>query len=570
MWTARRSLFVAVASTLASSAWAVNPGETVDNFRLTDHHGAAHELYYYSDMKAVVVMAQSNGCEAANKAVPKLDQLRSQYEARNVRVFMLNSTLNEDRDSIVAATAKLGTQIPVLEDPLQLIGESLGASRAGEVFVINPVGWKLAYRGPVESAAPVVEALAGGGTVTPSKADVQGCAIAMPEQGKRAAHAKISYSKEIAPMLIDKCVTCHRDGGIAPWQMSSYEMVKGFAPMIREVLRTKRMPPWHADPHYGVFKNDRSMTGEQVKTLVHWIEAGAPQDKAPDPLKNLKRTWPEWENGKPDLVVETPSFTVPATGTIEYQNPIVKNPLGKDVWVRAIEFNPGERGVVHHILAYGVKEGGGGGGLAGLGTYLAGYVPGGGVIRFPEDTGVLLTKDMNFRFQMHFTANGKPTPDVTKIGIYFTDEAPKFPLRQFVLLDPRLKIPANTKETRIVAPPRTFDRDVLVYSLTAHSHYRGKSSKFVAQYPDGREEVLLSVPAYDFNWQTAYELKEPKFLPKGTKLVYDTVYDNSTQNKANPDPNIDVRWGEQSWQEMIYGNVRYRYVDETAQVTDAR
>jgi hypothetical protein len=298
---------------------------------------------------------------------------------------------------------------------------------------------------------------------------------------------------------------------------------------------------------------------------VHWIEAGAPQDKAPDPLKTLKKQWPEWDMGEPNLVVETPSFAVPATGTIEYQNPVVKNPLGKDVWIRAIGFNPGDRGVVHHILAYGVKAGGGG--PFNMGTYLAGYVPGGGVIRFPEDTGVLLTKDMDFRFQVHYTANGKPAADVTKIGIYYSDQAPKYPLRQFVLLYPRLKIPANTKDHRIVAPPRTFDRDVLIYSLTAHSHYRGKSSKFVAQYPDGREEILLNVPRYDFNWQTAYELKEPKFLPKGTKLLYDTVYDNSSQNKANPDPSIEVHWGEQTWQEMIYGNVRYRNVDETTQVS---
>ncbi len=569
MLTAKKWLSVAAASSIAANAWALSPGATVDNFRLLDHRGAAHELHYYSDMKAVVLMAQANGCDVASAAIPKLEELRNRYEARNVRVFMLNSNLKDDRASINAMADTLGTKVPVLEDPLQLIGESLDATRAGEVFVINPVGWKLAYRGPVEQVAPVVEALASGTPVTPAKVDVKGCAVAMPERDKRAAHAKISYSKEIAPLLVDKCVTCHRDGGIAPWQMSSYEIVKGFAPMIREVVRTQRMPPWHADPHYGVFKNDRSMTGDQVKTLVHWIEAGAPRDNAPDPLKSLERGWPEWENGTPDLVVETPSFTVPATGTIEYENPIVKNPLGKDVWVRAIEFNPGDRAVVHHILAYGVKEGGGGGGLAGLGTYLAGYAPGGGVVRFPPDSGVLLTKDMSFRFQMHYTASGKPSTDVTKIGIYFTDEPPKYPLRQFVLLDPRLKIPANTKDHRIEAPPRTFDRDVLIYSLTAHSHYRGKASKFVAQYPDGRQEILLSVPAYDFNWQTTYELKEPKLLPKGTKLLYDTVYDNSAQNKANPDPSIDVRWGEQTWQEMIYGNVRYRFVEETAQMTQA-
>ena len=253
MLTAKKWLSVAAASSIAASAWAVSPGATVDNFRLLDHRGAAHELHYYSDMKAVVLMAQANGCDVASAAIPKLEELRNRYEARNVRVFMLNSNLKDDRASIAAMADTLGTKVPVLEDPLQLIGESLDATRAGEVFVINPVGWKLAYRGPVEQAAPVVEALAGGTPVTPAKVDVKGCAVAMPERDKRAAHAKISYSKEIAPLLVDKCVTCHRDGGIAPWQMSSYEIVKGFAPMIREVVRTQRMPPWHADPHYGVF-----------------------------------------------------------------------------------------------------------------------------------------------------------------------------------------------------------------------------------------------------------------------------------------------------------------------------
>jgi hypothetical protein len=568
MLRTHRWLSVAIASALASSAWALNPGETVDNFRLLDHQGAAHELYYYSDTKAVVLMTQANGCEAANKAIPRLDALRSTYEPRGVRVFMLNSNPGDDRAAIRAVTDRVGTTIPVLEDRLQLIGESLAATQAGEVFVINPVGWKLAYRGPIDQAAPTLDALISGTAVQPKKIDAAGCAVSMPERERRKEHAKISYSKTIAPILIDKCVTCHREGGIGPWQMSSYEMIRGFAPMIREVLRTRRMPPWHADPHYGVFSNDRSLSDDEVKTLVHWIEAGAPQDKAPDPLKSLKQNWPEWDLGEPDLIVETPAFTVPATGTIDYQNPIVKNPLGRDVWVRAVAFNPGDRAVVHHILAYGVKAGANN--SRSLGTYLAGYAPGGGTIRFPEDTGVLLTKDMDFRFQMHYTASGKESTDVTKIGIYFTEEPPKHPLRQFVMLDPRLKIPPHAKDHYVVAPPRKFDRDVIIYTLTAHSHYRGKASKFVAKYPDGREEILLSVPHYDFNWQTAYELKEPKFLPAGTTLIYDTVYDNSSQNKANPDPTIEVRWGEQSWEEMIYGNVRYRYADETTQVTQAR
>ncbi len=392
----------------------------------------------------------------------------------------------------------------------------------------------------------------------------------LPGLADKKAHASISYAKTIAPMLEDKCIACHRAGGIGPWQMSSYEVVKGFAPMIREVLRTERMPPWHADPHYGVFKNDRSLTNEETKTLVHWIEANAPRGTGPDPLATAKREWAEWQHGKPDVIIELAAFNVPATGVIDYQRPEAANPIGEDVWLRAVEFSPGDRGVVHHMLAYSVPSNVNAANAPMAGAYLGGYVPGAAPIVYPENTGIFLSKDSKFAVQMHYTVNGKPSKDVTRIGLYFTKEAPKYPLRNVVLANPTIRIPANTKNYTS-SQSRTFDRDVLLYTLTAHAHYRGRAANYVAFYPDGRQETLLSVPHYDFNWQTTYELKEPKVLPKGTKLVYTSSYDNSVQNKANPDPNIEVRWGEQSWQEMLYGNVRFRYLDEeVTKVTDAR
>src|SRR5690606_34034200 len=178
-----------------------------------------------------------------------------------------------------------------------------------------------------------------------------GCAVSFPELAKRSAHAQISYEKTIVPLLEEKCVACHREGGIGPWAMTSYEMVKGFAPMIREVVRTKRMPPWHVDPHYGQWANDRGLTVDEAKTLVHWIEAGAPRGTGEDPLKAQKKDWPQWPLGEPDLIVETPPFTVPATGVIPYQNITIKNPLKEDKWIRAIDYLPGERAVLHHVIA---------------------------------------------------------------------------------------------------------------------------------------------------------------------------------------------------------------------------
>lgn len=566
----------------AKFALASGAGDVVDNFRLLDHQGASHELYYLSDMKAVVLMAHGSQCAASAEAALQLGALRERYQPQGVEFLLLDSNLPDSRGGIVQQAQESGVDLPMLLDETQLIGESLGLERNGEAYVINPQGWKIAYRGSVSGVAEAVDAVIAGTPVKAAGKQAQGCRISMPERERRSAHARISYEKTIAPLLIDNCVVCHRDGGIGPWQMTNYTMVKGFSPMIREVIRTKRMPPWHADPHYGVFKNDRALTADEVKTLVHWIEAGSPRGNGSDPLAELHKTWPEWALGKPDVILEIPAFDVPATGVIPYQESRIKNPIGRDVWLTGIDYLPGDRTVVHHILGYSMPpitadaKGGRGALLRAVGSSIGGYVPGSAPFRLPANTGVLLGKDADFRFQVHYTPTGKATTDVTRVGLYFSDAAPKYPLRNAVLLDPRIRIPPNTK-AYTASVSRVFDRDILIYSLTPHSHYRGAAADFIAKYPDGTEEVLLSVPKYDFNWQTSYAFTTPKKLPKGTRLTHSTTYDNSMQNKANPDPNREVPWGQQSWDEMLYGNVSYRNLDETTddaedeqQVSEAR
>jgi peroxiredoxin len=528
--------------------------DKVDNFRLNDHRGQSHELYYLSDMKAVVLFAQGNDCAQANTAATQLKALRNQYQGQGVTVLGINSNLSQSRESIVQTATAAGIDMPILTDDTQLIGESLGLTNNGEVLVVNPQTWQLVYRGGLEAAAEAVSALVSGQTVKTAKTPVAGCAIAMPERVKRATHATISYAKTIAPMLTDKCVACHREGGIGPWAMTSYELVRGFAPMIREVVRTQRMPPWHADPHYQAFSNDRSLTMEQAKTLVHWIEAGAPRGAGVDPLLSQKKTWSEWSLGTPDLIVKTPAFNVPATGIVDYQHVTVANPLDHDVWIRAVDYVPGARSVLHHVIA---SAGTGGFGGASLNN----YVPGAGPLVMPESNGIFLPKGSKFQFQMHFTTNGREATDVTQFGLYFMKEPPKFNYRALIFINPRLKIPAGVKEHTEVAV-QTIKKDSLIYSTHPHSHFRGKSAKFVAYLPDGSQQMLLNVPRYDFNWQSTYEMSAPVMLPAGTRIEYTTVFDNSVQNKANPDPTREVRWGEQSSEEMVFGVIRYRQVVE--------
>jgi mono/diheme cytochrome c family protein len=569
-------VFVLV-SALAGSALAVGPGERVDNFALLDHRGAFLELYYLSDAKAVVLMVHGNGCPIVRKALPELKAIRDAYRALGVEFLLINSNLQDDRETIAREAAEFEIDLPILVDGTQLIGESMGFVRTADVFVIDPKGWKLAYRGPIDDRlaygaqkpaanhhflADALDAVLAGKPVAVAKAEAVGCLINLPERDRRNEHAKISYPERIAPMLAENCASCHRAGGIGPWAMAGYEMVRGFAPMIREVVRTRRMPPWHADPHYGSFVGDRSLTAEDIKTLVHWIEAGAPRGDGPDPLVQLDNQWSEWTLGQPDLIVEVPAFDVPATGVVDYQYPYAKNPLDRDVWIRAIEIVPGDRAVVHHVLAGIDDPHDDRRTIVGRIGELGGYAPGKNAVPYPEDTGILLRKDADFRFQMHYTPNGRATRDVTRVGYYFYDKPPKHQLDMTVIMNAGLTVPAHAK-AYTESLEHVFDRDVMLYSLMPHAHLRGRAARFTAYYPDGGEEILLSVPKYDFSWQTTYALKSPKRLPAGTRLVFEMTWDNSAQNPANPDPDRDVHWGEQTWDEMNVGWLRYRNADES-------
>ena len=585
MNTVFRLMAVLAGFFFTGSALALNPGDRVDNFRLLDQSGASHELYYFSDAKAVVLMTYGNGCGIVQKSLPRFREIRDEYRTKGVEFLLIDSNLQDSRDAVASESADFGNDLPILIDETQLIGEALGVDRTADVFVVDPKNWTLVYRGPMDDRlsygaqkpdakkqylTDALDAALAGKPVAVAKAEALGCLVNLPEREHRDAHARISYVERIAPLLVDKCVACHREGGVGPWAMTRYDIVRGFAPMIREVVRTKRMPPWHADPHYGSFVGDRSMTNADARDLVHWIEAGAPRGNGPDPLATLDKSWSEWTLGKPDLIVEVPAYAVPAAGVISYQYPLAANPLGRDVWIRAIEIIPGNRAVVHHVLA-GIDDPGNGERRAIRGQMgeLGGYSPGKNAIPYPTDSGILLRKEARLRFQMHYTPNGKAITDVTRLGLYFYDKPPKHSMQMALIYNASLSIPANTK-LYSESLEKVFDNDIMLYSLLPHAHLRGRAAKFTAHYPDGRKEVLLSVPKYDFNWQPLYGLKPPKLIPAGTRVVMDMSWDNSAQNPANPDPGKVVRWGDQTWEEMNVGWFRFRNADDDDRAKEAR
>jgi mono/diheme cytochrome c family protein len=564
-----------------ASATAAAPLQ-VDNFMLADQDYMGHELYRLADAKAVVIVTHMNGCPIVRAMTPALKQLRDAYKDKGVEFLMLNSALQDGHEAVREETADFGLDIPVLMDKNQLVGEQLGVTRTAEVFIINPKTWQVVYRGPLDDridyggaqkanvvpfAANALDALMAGKPVQQAAMNTRGCLIDFPERAKKAQHAKISYAHDVAPILEKKCVACHQPGGIGPFSMTSYEMVKGFSPMIREVIRTDRMPPWNADPHVGKFEDDKSLTKAEIKTVVHWIEAGAPRGEGPDPLALAKRHAPEWPLGKPDLILDVPAYTIPASGIVDYQRPFMPNPLTEGKWIKASTFKVGERQAVHHFLTGYMKEipKDGQAYETRWGASMGGYAVGAESTIQPTNVGTFLPPGGAVGIQAHYTPFGKEVTDRSQLGLYFykDNEKPDLVMRGTVVIDNTIVIPAGAARHKEVAYVE-FPKEALLYSAFPHAHYRGYASDLWIHYPNGEKKLLLTLPRYDFNWQRDYTFAEPVKVPAGSKLVAHYWYDNSKRNPANPDPTKEIVWGDQSFEEMFFTNLRYRWVDETS------
>jgi hypothetical protein len=563
----------------ATETAAVATPATVDNFMLVDQNLQAHELYRLADAKAIVIVSTANGCPIARAMTPALKALRDKYAAQGVEFMLLDSALQDSREAIQAEAKEYGQDIPILMDSNQLVGESLGVTRTAEVFVINPKTWQVMYRGPIDDrmdygvqkaaahnfADDALGAMLAGKPIQQASMQSKGCLVDFPERAKRAEHAKISYAKDVAPILEAKCVACHQEGGIGPFAMTNYQMVKGFSPMIREVIRTDRMPPYNADPHVGKFSDSKNLSPTEVKTLVHWIEAGAPRGSGVDPLGAVKHVAPEWPLGKPDLVLNVPAYKIPASGVVDYQHPYIVNPLTEGKWIRASTIKVEQRQGVHHILtgymtevpkdgqAYENK----------WGVSVGGYAVGAESEVAPKNVGTYMPAGGAIGLQNHYTPFGKEVVDHSQIALYFYDKKPELVMHNSVIVDNTISLPpgdGNHEEVSYL----TFPKDALLYSAFPHAHYRGKASDLWIRYPDGKEKLLLSLPRYDFSWQRDYTFAEPIKVPAGSKLIAHFWYDNSKRNPNNPDPTKTVVWGDQSWEEMFYVAIRYRWEGETS------
>ncbi len=562
----------AVAARAPAAATAVATPGQVDNFRLVTATGHSQDLYRYQDAPAVVIVMHGLGSPQIKAMTPALERMKSAYGAKGVAVLMLNSSGKDTRAAVLAEAKALGLTAPILMDDNQLAGDQMGATRVSEVFVIDPKSWKVVYRGALgearAGAVAALDALLAGKAAGGAQVAATGAVINFPGRGEqaRAAAQKISYSRTIAPLLEKKCVACHQEGGIAPFAMNSYATVKGFSPMIRETIRTDRMPPWDVDPKVGHFKDDKSLSPDEIKTLIRWIEAGAPRGDGPDRLAEVRHMAPEWPLGKPDLIINIPSYKIPASGIVDYQYPVMDNPLTEGRWLKASTARVAQRQAVHHILSGYIPPGQNRlGGMANWGGSIGGYTVGMESIVQPKGIGTYVPAGGSIGYQMHYTPFGKEVLSTQQIGLYFykDGEKPELMMRENTIVQMFIKIPPNAEAHKEVSY-LDFPHEAMLYSAVVHAHYRGTYSDLKIRYPDGTEKQLLNVPRYDFNWQRMYEFAEPIKVPAGSKLIATYIYDNSKRNAANPDPSKEVVWGDQSFEEMFFTQLRYRWVDETA------
>jgi hypothetical protein len=365
--------------------------------------------------------------------------------------------------------------------------------------------------------------------------------------------SSVTFTKDVAPILYKNCAECHRPTMFAPMSLMTYDDARPYARAIKQKVAARQMPPWGADPTFGTFKNDPTLSEKDIATIVAWVDAGAPKGEDAD-LPPAPAFVDGWTIGKPDAVFTMEEeFQIPATGTIPYMYFKVPTHLAEDKWIQAIEIKPGARSHVHHVIAFTQPAGQplNPGGALGP-TNIGGVTPNKPGLTFPDGVARLLRGNQDIVLQIHYTTNGAGASDRTTVGIIYAKQPPTKLAAGGMALNARFVIPANDPNAEVRATT-TLPRETVMTSLTPHMHVRGKDMIYIAHYPDGTDETLLSVPKYDFNWQITYQLATPKVFPAGTKIEVIAHYDNSANNKFNPDASKDVRWGDQTWEEMMIG-----------------
>ena len=572
-------LFGADPSQAAESVKPAALGSKVGNSEsLRDLRGTRRGLQDFKGHPAVVLAFLGTECPVGNLYLARLIELEKQLRSKKVQFLAVYSNEHDDLDAIATHTHDRDVPFLALKDFGQKLADSLGVTRVPTVVVLDGE-FSLRYRGRIddrygvasrrekatrEDLVQAVEEVLAGKQVSVAETEADGCLL--DRGGKVSAKTDVTYSKHVAGILQKHCQECHRPDQTAPFALMNFEDAVKHGRMIREVTSQRRMPPWHADARFGHFSNDRRMSPDEIEALATWVDGGMIRGDDKDLPKPI--AWPKgWVHGTPDLVLTMlDEFEVPAEGVLPYKNWIIETNFTEDKWVRIAECRPGSPNVVHHVVAYIMKEGQRGPiGQDGTLPVLVGWAPGDLGLVCPPDTAMRVPKGAKLRLEMHYTPIGKVTKDRSSVGITFASQPPKFELFLNEFANMSFEIPPQHPHYKAEATLR-FRADARLVSLSPHMHWRGKDYSYEVIYPDGKRETLLSVPRWDFNWQNSYRFQEPVKIPKGSKLHSVAHWDNSANNPLNPDPNKSARFGLQTWEEMMVGFVAFVWErPETAQ-----
>lgn len=561
----------------------VTPGEHgvgryVADVKFTDIDGRAQRLKDLADGKALVVAMTSTSCPISKKYLPTLAEIARQRGPAGVKFLLVNPVSSDRLEDMRDARKACGVDVIYAFDPDNVLARAIGAASTADVVVLDP-SRTIVYHGAVDDQygfgysidAPrqrylhdALDAILADKAPAVAATEAPGCVLDFDPAA--LSPTAPTYHARVSRIVQQKCVECHREGGVAPFRLDRYEDVVAHAAMIKQVVERGAMPPWFAaSPGKEVaspWSNDRSLSAGEKKDLLAWLQGGRP---AGDPADAPRpREYADgWLIGKPDAIFQfAQPVQVKATGTMPYQNVTVETKLEQDQWVQAIEVRPGDPSVVHHVLVFvsvaGEAEGGRRDDAADERSgYWGIYVPGNSTLVYPEGMAKRIPKGARLRFQMHYTPNGKATEDATRIGLVYAKTPPKHEVKVAGIVNLRLNIPAGADNHEEVASLRV-PTDVQILAFLPHMHLRGKAAKYDLVSADGaKTTTLLDVPRYDFNWQLLYRFAEPLPVSRGETLRFTAWYDNSTNNPANPDATKTVRWGPQTYDEMHLGYVEY-------------
>ena len=568
---------------IASLSLAAAPDdEAAPDFTLAELSGKTVTLSSLKGKKAVVLVFAGIECPRSTASEARLSDLAKKYAGQEVAFYVINSNWSESVEAIAERVKRVGFPIPVLKDPTNKVADLYGIAIQPAAVVLDGE-LKIRYRGLIDDhkneelvrnsyLRRAVEAVIAGKDPEAKRTEPLGCAIQKIAKGP--ASGDVSYAKHVARILNDNCVTCHRQGQVAPFSLETYEKAKAWSYEIANTTKQRQMPPWKPVTNAGFYHNERRLSDEDLALLETWHRGGAPEGDpkdAPAPRKFSDM----WMLGKPDAVLQAEGgFELPAKGRDEYRCYVIRNPFDEDKWVSAVEYRPGNPRSVHHVIGFldasgvsekkdaadplpGYRSDGSGPGLVPTGS-LSGWAPGNLPRMLPSGTSRLLRKGERLVLETHYHKTGRVEKDEgAQVALYFAKEPVKRQLHVVTIINEAVNIPPGIEDQKMTAL-WVVPQNLHAYDVMPHMHLIGRTISVVAKFPDGTSKDLVVIKDWDFNWQETYQFKQPLALPRGTRVRLEAHYDNSEKNPNNPSrPPKAMRWGEQTTDEMCIAFVAF-------------